>query len=1029
MLRLTLFSLVLFWGHHVLAQSYSLQGDATYLGDDCYRLTGETTYENGAVWYADQIMLDEPFDISFQMNLGDLDGNGADGICFVLQTVGNNALGQSGGGLGFLGFAPAFAIEFDTWQNIKYGDPVYDHIGMVSNGDVSHTSINAIGTPVQTDPNDMNVEDGLDHTVRITWDPISQVVEVYWDCVFRTAETIDLINDIFNGQSNVFWGFTAATGGSFNNQTVCLQENILTTSPDAIACEGGSLQLSAGGDPNGSFEWTPSTYLDDPNSQSPICTPEEDITYTVTYNDLCGTEITAEINITVEALTASISGSTLIDCNNDFASLTASNNLGNPSTYTWESTDGSFVTGTNASTVVVNAGGTYLVTVNYDGQCEVQEEIVVEENFETLEVDIEGVAGITCNDVSITMTGVFTGEAENIFWTDSNGLLIGENLDLSVSNSGEYYFTAINAANGCPNSAIAMIENNVYYPEILTGQADSLSCRTPLVQIEGTLITPANVSIDWSTTDGMITDGQNTLSPIVSLPGIYTVTATIPENGCASSANIEVFEDEEASVDVSSLIFPNVFSPNNDGTNDSFIPFLADDPEFAILPLFNRYELKVYNRWGNLVFDTEGQAKPWSGNLDGYPLGEGVYYFMIDYDITCGGSPDEPISGTIQIMRQVMKLQTFNVVILWACMVLFHACKPDRLPPEFLLPAHQPILPDVPYDYEGFIFPPHFSESAALQLFENLPSDNPLTDEGATLGRVLFYDRVLSHDGTISCGSCHRQEHAFSDPRRFSEGINGAITPRNSMALFNLQYSRDFFWDLRTTSLENQVLEPIQHPEEMGLSLAEAIQRVEQQPYYPELFEAAFGTKDVTADRISKALSQFVRSMRSFRSNYDDAQDNDYASFTSEELLGKELFYNGQTRCNQCHMTTNFFMRMASNNGLELDYSDEGVGAITGDTNDMGLFKVPSLRNLGFTAPYMHDGRFNTLEEVIVHYNGNIVQHENLGDQLTQNFDIGGVPIELAMTDEEVAAMVAFLHTLDDELFVTDPRFGDPFKP
>ena len=212
------------------SQTYFLQGDATFLGDDCYRLTTELGFQNGAVWYSNQIDLSEPFNLEFLMNFGDIDANGADGICFVLQTVGNNALGQSGGGLGFLGFAPALGVEFDTWQNLDYGDPVPDHIGIVSNGDVNHNGINAIAGPVAAISDNPNIEDGEDHVVRIQWFPETTTLLVYFDCVFRLSATVDLVNDIFNGQNQVFWGFTAATGGSFNNQTVCLSENILESS-------------------------------------------------------------------------------------------------------------------------------------------------------------------------------------------------------------------------------------------------------------------------------------------------------------------------------------------------------------------------------------------------------------------------------------------------------------------------------------------------------------------------------------------------------------------------------------------------------------------------------------------------------------------------------------------------------------------------------------------------------------------------------------------------------------------------------
>ncbi|MFT6411155.1 MAG: hypothetical protein ACJA15_001983, partial [Flavobacteriales bacterium] len=213
-------------------QSYFLQGDASFLGDDCYLLTPAINTQTGAVWYDQQLDLLEPFDLELSMNLGNQDVNGADGICFVLQTVGTNAIGQSGGGIGFLGFAPAFAVEFDTWQNGEYADPAFDHIAMISNGDVSHISENAITTPVQASALSQNIEDGIDHIVRLVWEPETLGFSVFFDCDLRVTTEIDLVAEIFDGQTTVWWGFTAGTGGANNNQSVCLQENIITASPD-----------------------------------------------------------------------------------------------------------------------------------------------------------------------------------------------------------------------------------------------------------------------------------------------------------------------------------------------------------------------------------------------------------------------------------------------------------------------------------------------------------------------------------------------------------------------------------------------------------------------------------------------------------------------------------------------------------------------------------------------------------------------------------------------------------------------------
>ncbi|MFM7813413.1 MAG: L-type lectin-domain containing protein, partial [Flavobacteriales bacterium] len=194
------------------AQTYFLNGDAQAIGSDCYQLTSFLNNQGGTVWYADQIDLTQNLDIQFLMNFGTFDSNGADGICFVLQTVGTSSQGTNGGGLGYEGFGTSLGIEFDTYQNGNYGDPIEDHIAIEQNGDINHSSAANIAGPIQADALDANIEDGEDHIVRIVWDAQTHIIQVYFDCVFRLSAEIDLITQIFGGQNLVYWGFTASTG-------------------------------------------------------------------------------------------------------------------------------------------------------------------------------------------------------------------------------------------------------------------------------------------------------------------------------------------------------------------------------------------------------------------------------------------------------------------------------------------------------------------------------------------------------------------------------------------------------------------------------------------------------------------------------------------------------------------------------------------------------------------------------------------------------------------------------------------------
>lgn len=340
-------------------------------------------------------------------------------------------------------------------------------------------------------------------------------------------------------------------------------------------------------------------------------------------------------------------------------------------------------------------------------------------------------------------------------------------------------------------------------------------------------------------------------------------------------------------------------------------------------------------------------------------------------------------------------------------------------------------LPAPPFNYANPALPPHLRAPVILAQ-DNTPANNVTTNAGATLGRALFYDKRLSANQTVSCSSCHQAEHGFSDPRRFSVGFKGGLTGRNSMGLASAKYylRENFFWDERAATLEDQVLQPIQNSVEMGMTLDLVVTRLAAEPFYAELFTRAFGDATVTSDRISKALAQFVRSIVSSQSKYDQGVASGFANYTAPENQGRQIF-NGQGNCNACHGSDNFVPGNAIfNNGLENPYLDKGVGAISGQPQDEGLFKVPSLRNIALTAPYMHDGRFATLEQVVEFYNSGVVNHPNLSAPLRNppGSPGAGQPRRLNLTNVQKAALVAFLKTLTDPSVTTDEKFQDPFR-
>lgn len=361
----------------------------------------------------------------------------------------------------------------------------------------------------------------------------------------------------------------------------------------------------------------------------------------------------------------------------------------------------------------------------------------------------------------------------------------------------------------------------------------------------------------------------------------------------------------------------------------------------------------------------------------------------------------------------------------------------------------QDIHPVLPEQMMAYVNPGwNEAEKASLGEIDQLLSNQGVTDAGATLGRVLFYDPQMSLNNRVSCASCHNQQNAFADGAKFSRGFENLTTSRNSMAVVNPVLNNNLFWDSRVQSVEDLVIQPIQHKVEMGMeSMDDLVVKLAGVSYYPELFQDAYGTNEITQERIVDAVSQFMRSMVSVNSKYDQGLLTDFSNFSSQELRGKEIFFSDQAQCSSCHQGINFsapdgfsginffdngeeFILIdemgfdnpyvesqgTANIGLDIIYSDNGRGD--------GQFKIPSLRNIELTAPYMHDGRYASLEEVVEHYNSKIQLHENLDKKFLKN---GGVQ-RLGLTSSDKSALVAFLKTLTDETYVTAERFSDPFN-
>lgn len=389
--------------------------------------------------------------------------------------------------------------------------------------------------------------------------------------------------------------------------------------------------------------------------------------------------------------------------------------------------------------------------------------------------------------------------------------------------------------------------------------------------------------------------------------------------------------------------------------------------------------------------------------------------------------------------KNVLTLTLFGVVL------LLTSCtkKSDfnyyyySLEDQALLSQYLSLPLEIPDEYV-VTFPNHLRN---IGLFPR-----PVERDKAILGRVLFYDKKLSKDGTIACASCHKQAIGFSDDKKVSLGVYGRVGERNSIALgsvanFSAYYGTDlngssaipFFWDNRAPTATKQSEGSLTNHLEMDMQLQEVAAAVQQQDYYQPLFKKAFGNTTVTQDRVLEAIANFVNAMGSYQSKFDKAAsesniyyvdyNTDFNDFTAQENRGKQVY---MANCKTCHSENQGRpVLLYANNGLEAVSVDEGVGGKTGVGSQLGTFKVPTLRNITLTAPYMHDGRFSTLDEVVEHYSTGIQNHPNLHPFLKGE---DGKARKMNISADDKEALIAFLGTLKDDVIITDTKFSNPFK-
>ena len=362
------------------------------------------------------------------------------------------------------------------------------------------------------------------------------------------------------------------------------------------------------------------------------------------------------------------------------------------------------------------------------------------------------------------------------------------------------------------------------------------------------------------------------------------------------------------------------------------------------------------------------------------------------------------------------------LIIALSVLIAMAACRPEPEPEE-----ENSSHVTTPYT---LVIPANFPPMT-------IPADNPMTVEGVKLGRFLFYEERLSGNNTMSCASCHAQAFAFSDNgNQFSTGIDGIQGNRTSMVIQNLGWEQRFFWDGRAPTLEQQILGPVENPIEMHETWPSAVAKLQADPAYQALFRDAFGSTSIDKYKTAKAVAQFLRTLISGNSKFDRFMRGEEL-LTPEEQLGflltqqeggdPALGLGGQwgADCFHCHPHggARFTDGMMRNNGLDSVFTDLGFYEVTGQPQDRGLFKTPSLRNVAVSGPFMHDGRFSTLEEVIEHYNSGGKVSPTVSPFM--KFTQGG----LQLTPEKKAQLLAFLNTLTDHEFLSNPAFSDPGPP
>ncbi|MFT7588742.1 MAG: gliding motility-associated-like protein [Limisphaerales bacterium] len=586
---------------------FVLNADAIDLGGDCFQLTPAAAWRTGSVYHPTLIDLRKPFAIRTSLYFGSLDGTGADGMAFLLQPI-STAVGSSGGGMGYQGISPSLAVEFDTYENTSFLDPITDHVSFQQNGILDHTGASALTTPVDISALSGNVEDAAFHSVLINWDPTINEMSVEVDCAVRTSYTGDIIATIFGGDPLVYVGFTGSTGGLFNNQRVCFEFLEVGEGPDTLeVCAGSSLILEGPEEFIG-YSWTPSADLDDPTIANPTATPAVTTVYQVTFTDDCGNNYIDSFVVNVDPGPGPVFdlGADTTICAGTSISLFGP---AGADSYLWSD-------GSTASSLVAAAGGIYYLEA-FLGFCVSEDSIIVSEI--NVELDLgNDVSACPGDSVLIGVT-----EIPGLSYSWSNGVNTASQY---IDDEGIYTLTFDSL--GCITEDEIEFTYNPF-PAVSLPDSSGWCANNPFSL-------NANGSASnwlWSNGDLGVTL-QN-----VDMPGEYWVEGSLA--GCISRDTTIIYELVYCDC---APIFPNAFSPNGDGLNDLFLGRNLD-----VCPFTNDFQFSVYNRWGELIFSTRNEFTGWDGTFKGKRVEMASYIWIVEY--TLEGEAKTIKSGSVTIVR------------------------------------------------------------------------------------------------------------------------------------------------------------------------------------------------------------------------------------------------------------------------------------------------------------------------------------------------------------------------------------------